>query len=110
MERMAAMTASTVAPQDARPLQPGDSGAEGKSAGTAAQRAVAHNTVTLDVFGARLELPPPEQLAFLAGVGVLAALQIVEWPVAVVLAVGHQLAHSHHGRMLREFGEALEEA
>ncbi|TQE21115.1 hypothetical protein SipoB123_27440 [Streptomyces ipomoeae] len=66
--------------------------------------------MTLDVFGARVELLPPEQLAFLAGVGVLAAVEIIEWPVALVLAVGHQLAHSHHGRVLREFGEALEEA
>ncbi|WP_461065807.1 hypothetical protein [Streptomyces pseudoechinosporeus] len=104
------MTASTVAPRDARPLQGGASGAEAKTPSAAAERAVAHHTVTLDVFGARLELPPPEQLAFLAGVGVLAALEILEWPVALVLAVGHQLAHSHHGRVLREFGEALEEA
>ncbi|MER5225589.1 hypothetical protein [Streptomyces flaveus] len=104
------MTAATVTPQDARPAQPGASGAHAKSASAAAERAVAHHAVTLDVFGARLELPPPEQLAFLAGVGVLAALEILEWPVALVLAVGHQLAHSHHGRVLREFGEALEEA
>jgi hypothetical protein len=110
MERMAIMTASTIAPQDGRPVQPGASDADAKSAGTAADRAVAHHTVTLDVFGARVELLPPEQLAFLAGVGVLAAFEILEWPVALVLAVGHQLAHSHHGRVLREFGEALEEA
>ena len=80
------------------------------SARAAAERAVTHHAVTLDVFGARLELPPPEQLAFLAGIGVLTAVEILEWPVALVLAVGHQLAHSHHGLVLREFGEALEEA
>ena len=80
------------------------------SARAAAERAVTHHAVTLDVFGARLELPPPEQLAFLAGIDVLTAVEILEWPVALVLAVGHQLAHSHHGRVLREFGEALEEA
>ncbi len=104
------MTASTVTPQDARPVQPGAADAEAKPASAAAERAVAHNTVTLDVFGARLELPPPQQLAFLAGVGVLVALKILEWPVALVLTVGHQLTHSHHGRVIREFGEALEEA
>ncbi len=104
------MTASTVTPQDASPVQRGISGADAKTPSAAAERSVTHHTVTLDVFGARLELPPPEQLAFLAGVGVLAALEIIEWPVALVVAVGHQLAHSHHGRVLREFGEALEEA
>ncbi len=104
------MSASTVPPSDARPLQQDASGADAKSAGEAAAHAVTSHSVTLDVFGTRIELLPPEQLAFLAGVGVLAACEILEWPVAMVLAVGHQLAHSHHGRMLREFGEALEEA
>ncbi|MEV0637175.1 hypothetical protein AB0I77_19915 [Streptomyces sp. NPDC050619] len=104
------MTASPVTSPDARPVEPGAPGPDAKLPGAAAEHAVAHNAVTLDVFGARLELLPPEQLAFIAGLGALAAFEILEWPVALVLAVGHQLAHSHHGRVLREFGEALEEA
>ncbi|GAA3787428.1 hypothetical protein ACFS5L_05210 [Streptomyces phyllanthi] len=104
------MTASTVSAQDARPVQSGAPGADTRTAGAAADRAVGHHAVHLDAFGTRLELPPPEQLAFLGGVGALVCLEILEWPVALVLAVGHQLAHSHHGRVLREFGEALEEA
>ncbi|MER5182324.1 hypothetical protein ABT009_28900 [Streptomyces sp. NPDC002896] len=76
----------------------------------AADRVVSGNAVTLDVLGRRVELPPADQLAFLAGLGVLAACEIIEWPVALVLAVGHKLAHSHHSRVLREFGDALEEA
>ncbi len=103
------MTASTVPPHDAPPVQC-SAGTDARNAGKAADRAVTHHSVTLDVFGTRVELLPPEQLAFLAGVGVLAVLEIVEWPVALVLGVGHQLAHSHHGRLLRAFGEALEEA
>jgi hypothetical protein len=113
MDRMATMTASTATPQEARPLPRSTPDTDATDAATpsgAAERAVTHHAVTLDVFGARIELLPPDQLAFLAGVGVLAACEIIEWPVALVLAVGHQLAHSHHGRMLREFGEALEEA
>ncbi|MFI7504255.1 hypothetical protein ACIBVL_38415 [Streptomyces sp. NPDC049687] len=104
------MTASTFAAEGSRPVQCGASGADSTAAGAAAERAVAHNTVALEVFGTRLELPPPDHLAFLAGVGVLAAVNVLEWPVALVLAVGHQLAHNHHSRVLREFGEALEEA
>ncbi|MFF9207758.1 MULTISPECIES: hypothetical protein [unclassified Streptomyces] len=107
---MAIMTVSTAGLREAPAAQRDESGAGVKKAGAAADRAVARNAVTLDVFGVHIELPPPEQLAFLAGVGVLGALEVIEWPVALVLAVGHQLAHSHHGRMLREFGEALEEA
>jgi hypothetical protein len=108
---MATMTTSTATTQDVRPVQPDASdGDDTQKARAAAERALAQNTVSLDVFGVHLQLPPPDQLAFLAGLGVLATLEIVEWPVALALAVGHQLAHSHHGRVLREFGDALEEA
>jgi hypothetical protein len=110
MERMATMTASTVTPPDLRPAPSGASDTDAKTARVAAEHAVTRHTVTLDVFGTRVELLPPEQLAFLAGVGILAAFEILEWPVALVLGIGHQLAHSHHGKVLREFGEALEEA
>ncbi|MFF4756123.1 hypothetical protein ACWD5R_37310 [Streptomyces sp. NPDC002514] len=58
----------------------------------------------------RLELPPPDQLVFLAGLGVLTAVELIEWPIALAIAIGHELARSHHGKALREFGEALEEA
>ena len=33
----------------------------------------------------RLETPPVEQLAFYTGVGLMAAADIIEWPVALVL-------------------------
>ncbi|CAM5502239.1 hypothetical protein [Streptomyces aurantiogriseus] len=106
------MTASTVSAQETHPCGSDASnvGAAPGKTSAAADRAVAHNAVALDVLGRRLELPPPDQLAFLAGVGVLAAMEIIEWPVALALSIGHQLAHSHHGRVLREFGNALEEA
>ncbi|MGW1026354.1 hypothetical protein ACWD4J_22130 [Streptomyces sp. NPDC002577] len=66
--------------------------------------------MTLDVAGMHLELPPADQLVFLAGLGVLTALEIIEWPVAAAIGIGHALAHNHHSRVLRDFGEALEEA
>lgn len=76
----------------------------------AAERVVSGDSVTVRMDGRELNLPPGEQLAFLAGLGLLVALDLIEWPIALAIAVGHELAHSHHGRMLREFGEALEEA
>jgi uncharacterized membrane protein YjdF len=33
-------------------------------------------------------VPPPQKLAFYAVLGVLAALEIIEWPVALVVGVG----------------------
>ena len=57
-----------------------------------------------------VRLPSPENLAWYAGVGVVAALGIIEWPVAAVLSIGHLLAEDSHHRLLRDFGQALEEA
>ncbi|MEU0069862.1 hypothetical protein ABZ027_10040 [Streptomyces sp. NPDC006332] len=106
------MTASAGAIRQPRPVQSGAPDADSKDQGAraAADVAVARNSLVIDVCGKKLELPPPDHLAFLAGLGVLTALEIMEWPVAVAIAVGHKLAHSHHGRALREFGDALEEA
>ena len=57
-----------------------------------------------------VKLPAPEELAFLGGVGVLAVVGAIEWPVAVVLGAGHALATNRRNKVVREFGEALEEA
>jgi hypothetical protein len=43
-------------------------------------------------------------------VAALVALECLEWPIAVVLATGKALADNRHSAVLREFGEALEEA
>ncbi|KWX56767.1 hypothetical protein [Mycobacterium sp. NAZ190054] len=64
--------------------------------------------VQLPVLG-RVRLPRPEQLAFYGALGVLAAAEIIEWPVALVLATGHLLIHEEHNRVAQEIGEALEE-
>lgn len=65
--------------------------------------------VELPVVG-RVRLPRPEQLAFYGALGVLAAVEIIEWPVALVLATGHLLLHDEHSRVAQEIGEALEDA
>lgn len=56
-----------------------------------------------------VKLPPPEQLAFVAGIAALAALEVIEWPVGLALAVGHVLATSSHNKVIQDFGKALEE-
>jgi hypothetical protein len=65
--------------------------------------------VSLPVVG-RVSVPRPEQLAFYGGLAALAALQIIDWPVALAITAGHVLASQHHNRVLEELGEALEEA
>jgi hypothetical protein len=65
--------------------------------------------VDLPVLG-RVRLPRPEQLAYFGALGVLAAAEIIDWPIALVLAAGHALAENQHSRVAQELGEALEDA
>jgi xanthosine utilization system XapX-like protein len=65
--------------------------------------------VTLPVLG-RVRFPRPEQLAFYGALGALAAVEIIEWPIALVLGVGHALMQNEHSRVAHEVGEALEGA
>jgi hypothetical protein len=80
----------------------------GRAAAARVERAQ-HIAVTVPVLG-EVKLPPPGHLAFYGGMMVLAAIELIEWPVAVALAAGHALASQHHNASIRELGEALEEA
>jgi hypothetical protein len=64
--------------------------------------------VNLPVLG-RMNVPRPEQLAYYGGLAALAAFELIDWPVAVVIAAGHLLASNHHNHLLEELGEAMEE-
>lgn len=76
----------------------------------AAERVLSGDAVTVSLGGLRIELPPRDQLAYLVGLGLLTAFDVIEWPVALAIAVGHELARSSRGKTLREFGDALEQA
>lgn len=65
-------------------------------------------SVTLPVIG-RVPLPRPEQLAFYGALGVLAAAEIIEWPVALVIGAGHFLVQEDHNPVVREVAEAMED-
>jgi hypothetical protein len=65
--------------------------------------------VNLPLLG-QTEIPRPEQLAYFGGLAALAALELIDWPVALVIAAGHLLAANHHNKILEELGEAMEEA
>ncbi|CAM5283270.1 MULTISPECIES: hypothetical protein [Streptomyces] len=104
----ATKTPSPTSADSRAPAPAAKSGSHGPRA--AADRVCSRHSVTVFFGGRRVELPSEEQLCFLAGVGLLAVVGIIEWPVAAAIAIGHGLAHSQHGKALREFGEALEEA
>ena len=82
-----------------------------KSRHEAVERVKKAETFTVDVPGVgKVNVPRPDQLAFFGGLAALAALQIIEWPVAVAVAVGHILASNHHSKTVQELGEAIETA
>ncbi|MCW2880586.1 MAG: hypothetical protein JWQ95_4686 [Sphaerisporangium sp.] len=65
--------------------------------------------VTLPVIG-KVVLPPPDRLAFYAALGLLTAFEIIEWPLALVIGLGHFLAEQHFSRALTGVGQAAEAA
>jgi hypothetical protein len=65
--------------------------------------------VNLPVVG-RVRIPRPEHVAYYGALGALAALEIIEWPIALAIAAGHALVQNEHNRAAQEIGEALEDA
>lgn len=65
--------------------------------------------VTLPMVGS-VSLPPPERLAWYAGLVGLGAFGILDWPVVLVISVGHLMSEDQHSRLMRDFGDALEQA
>ncbi len=63
--------------------------------------------MNLPVVGS-VEIPRPEQLAYFGGLAALAVFDLIDWPVALVIAAGHVLASNHHNKILEELGEAIE--
>lgn len=65
--------------------------------------------MTVPSLGA-VQLPSKGTLAYFGAVAGLAALGLLDWPVAVVIGVGHLLAQQRGNVLLEEFGEGLSDA
>lgn len=107
------MTVQTVAHQPAAHQPVAPSSGQGVQGGRqAAQQATSRNSVHLDIpIVGRVELPVTgNELGYLGGLGALAIVGVLEWPVAGVLAAGHVLSANHRNKALHDFGAALEEA
>jgi hypothetical protein len=64
----------------------------------------------LTVDRTRFETPPVEHMVFYAGMGVLAAMEVIEWPLALLLMTGHLLTDATNRPGMQQLGEAFEEA
>ncbi len=40
----------------------------------------------------------------------MAAVDVIDWPVAIVIGIGHELAHQGRTRIVRELGGGIEAA
>ncbi|GAA0828730.1 hypothetical protein ACFQVD_05275 [Streptosporangium amethystogenes subsp. fukuiense] len=65
--------------------------------------------ISLPVIGT-LAVPPPDRLVFYGVLGVLGALGVVEWPLVLVVGIGHYLTEQRFSPFLREAGQAAEAA
>ena len=66
--------------------------------------------VTIPVIGWTVALPGPNSIPWIAGLGIVAALEIIDWPVAMLLAVGHTVMTNSKNQQLRELAEGIESA
>jgi hypothetical protein len=57
-----------------------------------------------------VRIPRPERLAYYGALAALAAAEIIDWPIALLLGVGHALAENHNSKVAQELGSALEDA
>jgi uncharacterized membrane protein YjdF len=80
-----------------------DTAAQGAPSAESAQSA----TVTLPLVHARVY---PEHLAYFAAIGVLAAIEVIEWPLAAVMIGGQIIAARAHNRLFREVAAGVGEA
>ncbi|MEU6781300.1 hypothetical protein ABZ912_19030 [Nonomuraea angiospora] len=72
-------------------------------------RSAQRRRITLPVVGT-VPLPESQHLVFYAVLVSLGILEIVEWPVVGIVAIGHLLAAQHRHPSLQQAGEAAEAA
>jgi hypothetical protein len=63
--------------------------------------------VTLPMIHVKLS---PEHVAYFAALGVLTALEVIEWPLTAVMIGGQILATHAHRRIVRELASGVDEA
>lgn len=66
--------------------------------------------VTLPVIGWTFALPPRREWPWIGGVALVAALDIIDWPVALIIAIGHTIMTNSHNEQLRELADGIEAA
>lgn len=66
--------------------------------------------VRIPLLGLRLGLPQRGSLAWYAGLGAMTAFEVIEWPVAAIVAVSHAIATNSRDPAARELADGTEAA
>jgi len=66
--------------------------------------------IHLPLLGWAVPLPSRDQIPLVVGVAAAAALEIIEWPIALVIIAGHTFAARGRNKSIHELADALEEA
>ena len=51
---------------------------------------------------------PHPRFGWYGGLAVMAVIEIIEWPLAIMMMLGHEIAHRAHSQALRDFAEGVE--
>ncbi len=66
--------------------------------------------VTVPLLGTKLGQPERTSVAWYVGLGVMVALEVIEWPVALIVGASHALATHSRNPQAGELGEGVETA
>lgn len=65
-------------------------------------------SVRLPLVGMKINLPGQADLAWYAGLGAMAATELVEWPVALLIAGTHFIENHVHDRDIQQLAEGVD--
>jgi hypothetical protein len=65
-------------------------------------------SVTLPGTETKVNLPDRAGLAWYAGLTAMAAIELIEWPVAVLIAGTHFIENHSHNRDIQELAEGID--
>jgi hypothetical protein len=65
-------------------------------------------SVTLPGTATKINLPDRAGLAWYVGIGAMAAFELIEWPVALLVASTHFIENHSHNRDIEELAEGFE--
>jgi hypothetical protein len=103
------MSATGPCNEPAAPTSSGAHRGDATAGQDAAQAALSENAVELRVPVLGRVTVPVDHLVWYAAVVCLAAVDVLDWPVAGIVIVGKMLSDNHRSHVLEDFGRALDE-